>query len=85
MQRFPNSARERFLNLLGCVMNDIQHNFMDTIFAKMILQWRASVQELIHVDFEVGFLLEHFREIARSSSGGRYNLWLMLLMPVLRA
>lgn len=59
MQWFPigRSARVHFLNLLGCVMNDIEDNFMDIVFAKNILQWRATIQELICVDFDVGFLL----------------------------
>lgn len=38
-------------------MNDIEDNFMDIVFAKNILQWRATIQELICVDFDVGFLL----------------------------
>ena len=33
---------------------------------KRILQWRASVQELIRVGFAVEFLLDHLREIARA-------------------
>ena len=37
------SAREYLLKLLGCVMNDIEHNFVDTILAERILQWRAAV------------------------------------------
>ena len=35
--RFGRSTREHFLKLLGSVMNDIEHNFVDTIFAKRIL------------------------------------------------
>ena len=39
MQRFPlsRSAREHFLKLLGCVMNEIKHNFVDTVSVKRIL------------------------------------------------
>ena len=35
MQGFPfgRSMREHFLKLLGSVMNDIEHNFIDTMFA----------------------------------------------------
>lgn len=44
-------------------MNDIQHK-VDIISTEKILQWWAAVQELIHVDFKVGFLLEHLCEIA---------------------
>ena len=60
------SMREHFLKLLGSVMNDIEHNFIDTISAERILQWRATVQELIRVGFAVEFMLDHLREIARA-------------------
>ena len=33
-----HSAREHFLKLLGSVMNDIEHNFVDTVSSKRILQ-----------------------------------------------
>lgn len=46
-------------------MNDIEHNFVDTISAERYLKWKAMVQELICVDFDMGFLLEHLHEIAR--------------------
>jgi len=67
MQKFPfsHSAREYFLKLLGCIMNDIQHNFVETVSAEKILQWTVAVQEFIYVEFEVGFLLDYLREIAR--------------------
>ena len=47
-------------------MNDIEHNFVDTISSKWILQWRAVVQGLVSVGFVVEFILEHLREIARA-------------------
>ena len=56
--------REHFLKLLGSVKNNIEHNFIDTVFVGRILQWRAVVQELIRVGFAVEFLLDHFREVA---------------------
>ena len=52
--------------MLGCVLNDLEHNFIDTVSAERILQWRAAVQELISVGFAVEFILEHLREIARA-------------------
>ena len=52
--------------MLGCVLNDLEHNFVDTVSAEGILQWRAAVQELISVGFAVEFILEHLREIARA-------------------
>ena len=63
---FGRSAREHFLKLLGSVMNDIEHNSIDTISAEKILQWRAAIQELIRVGFVVEFMLDHLREIARA-------------------
>ena len=64
--RLGRSAREHFLKMLGCVLNDIEHNFIDTISTERILQWRDAVQELISVGFAVEFILEHLREIARA-------------------
>lgn len=39
MQRFPlgHSTREHFFKLLGCVINHIEHNFVDTVSAERIL------------------------------------------------
>ena len=62
--RLGRSAREHFLKMLRCVLNDIEHNFINTVSAERILQWRAAVQELISVGFVVEFILEHLREIA---------------------
>ena len=62
--RLGRSAMEHFLKMLRCVLNDIKHNFIDTVSAERILQWRAAVQELISVGFAVEFILEHLREIA---------------------
>ena len=61
--RLGHSAREHFLKLLGSLMNDIEHNFIDTVSTKRILQWRAAVQELVSVGFVVEFILDHLREI----------------------
>ena len=59
------STREHFLKLLGSVMNDIEHNFVDIVSFERILQWRATIQELISKGFAVEFVLDHLREIAR--------------------
>ena len=64
--RLSRSAREHFLKMLGCALNDIEHNFIDTVSAERILQWRAAAQELISVGFTVEFILKHLREIARA-------------------
>ena len=64
--RLGCSAREHFLKMLGCMLNDIERNFLDTVSAERILQWRATVQELISVGFAVEFILEHLRDIARA-------------------
>ena len=64
--RLGHSARKHFLKMLGCMLNNIEHNFIDTVSAERILQWRAAVQELISVGFAVEFILEHLCEIARA-------------------
>ena len=64
--RLGRSIREHFLRMLGSVLNDIEHNFVDTVSTERILQWRAAVQELISVGFAVEFILDHLREIARA-------------------
>ena len=56
---FGRSMREHFLKLLGSMMNDIKHNFIDTMSAERILQWRAVVQELIRVGFAMEFMLDY--------------------------
>ena len=52
--------------MLGCVLNDIEHNFIDSVSAERILQWRAVIQELISVGFAIEFVLDHLREVARA-------------------
>ena len=62
--RLGRSTREHFLKLLGSVMNDIEHNFVDIVSSKRILQWKTTVQELMSVGFVMEFILDHLREIA---------------------
>ena len=52
--------------MLGCVLNDIEHSFIDSISIERILQWRAVIQELISVGFVVEFVLDHLHEVARA-------------------
>ena len=67
MQGFRRrSSREHFLKLLGSVINDIEHDFVNTVSTERILQWRAVVQELVSVGFVVEFILDHLRDIARA-------------------
>ena len=58
------SAREHFLKMLGSMINNIEHNFVDTVSTERILQWRAAIQELISVGFAMEFILDHLREVA---------------------
>ena len=44
-------------------MNDVEHNFVDTVSTERILQWRAAIQELISVGFAMKFVLDHLREV----------------------
>ena len=60
------SAKEHFLRMLGSVMNDIEHNFVDTVSTKRILHWRAAIQELFSVGFAMEFILDHLREVSRA-------------------
>ena len=60
------SAREHFLKMLRSMINDIEHNFVNTISTKRILRWRAAIQELISMGFAMEFILDHLREIARA-------------------
>ena len=48
------------------MLNDIEHNFIDSVSAERIVQWRAVIQELISVGFAVEFVLEHLREVAQA-------------------
>ena len=64
--RLGRSAREHFLKMLGCVLNDIKHNFIDSVSAERILQWRAVIQEHISVGFAMELVLDHLHEVARA-------------------
>ena len=35
--RLGRATRENFLKMLGCVLNDIEHNFIDSVSAERIL------------------------------------------------
>ena len=62
--RLGRSARKHFFKLLGSLMNDIEHNFVDTTSTERILQWRVAIQELVSVGFTMEFILDHLCEIA---------------------
>ena len=62
--RLGRSAREHFLKMLGSIMNDIKHNFVDTVSTERTLQWRATIQELVCMGFAEEFILDHLSEIA---------------------
>ena len=62
--RLGRSTRKHFLRMLGSVMNEIEHNFVDIVSIERILQWRATIQELINVGFAVEFILDHLCEVA---------------------
>ena len=47
-------------------MNDIKHNFVNTVSTERIPQWRAAIYELISVGFAMEFVLDHLREVARA-------------------
>ena len=64
--RLGRFTRVHFLKMLGGVMNDIEHNFVDTVSIERILQWGATVHEFVSVGFVVEFILDHLREISRA-------------------
>ena len=64
--RLGRSPGEHFLRMLGSIMNDIEHNFVDTVSTKRILQWRAAIQELISVGFAMEFVIDHLHEVAQA-------------------
>ena len=41
--RLGRFAREHFLKMLGSMINNIEHNFVDTVSTERILQWRAAI------------------------------------------
>ena len=64
--RLGRFAREHFLRMLESVMNDIEHNFVNTVSTERILKWRAAIKEFISVGFALEFVLDHLREVARA-------------------
>ena len=76
--RLGRSAREHFLKMLGSVMNDIEHNFVNTVSIERILQWRAAIQELVSVGFAVEFIVDHLHDVAHS-------VFMMRVQPAINA
>ena len=64
--RLGRFAREHFLRMLESVMNDIEHNFVNTVSTERILKWRAAIKEFISVGFALEFVLDHLREVAQA-------------------
>ena len=61
------------MKLLGSLINDIEHDFVNTVSTERILQWRAVVQELVSVGFVVEFIPDHLRDIARAFLSSAYS------------
>ena len=53
------------LCLLGSVLADMERTSFETLTESQILSWRSVAQDLIAVGFDLGFLLEHLRKVAR--------------------
>uniref|UniRef100_A0A2N9EG59 Aminotransferase-like plant mobile domain-containing protein n=1 Tax=Fagus sylvatica TaxID=28930 RepID=A0A2N9EG59_FAGSY len=53
------------LSLLGSVLADMKRTSFKTLTESQILSWRSVVQDLIAVGFDLDFLLEHLRKMAR--------------------
>uniref|UniRef100_A0A2N9FWF7 Aminotransferase-like plant mobile domain-containing protein n=1 Tax=Fagus sylvatica TaxID=28930 RepID=A0A2N9FWF7_FAGSY len=57
------------LSLLGSVLADMRRTSFKTLSESKILSWRSVVQDLIAVGFDLDFLLEHLRKVARKFFG----------------
>ena len=53
------------LSLLGSVLADMRGTSFKTLSESQILSWRSVVQDLIAVGFDLDFMLEHLRKVAR--------------------
>jgi hypothetical protein len=53
------------LSLLGSILADMKRTSFKTLTEPQILSWRSVVQDLIAVGFDLDFLLEHLRKMAR--------------------
>jgi hypothetical protein len=57
------------LSLLGSVLADMRRSSFKTLSEPKILSWRSVVQDLIAVGFDLDFMLEHLRKVARKFFG----------------
>uniref|UniRef100_A0A2N9HIE7 Aminotransferase-like plant mobile domain-containing protein n=1 Tax=Fagus sylvatica TaxID=28930 RepID=A0A2N9HIE7_FAGSY len=57
------------ISLLGSVLADMRRTSFKTLSESKILSWRSVVQDLIAVGFDLDFLLEHLRKVARKFFG----------------
>ena len=57
------------LSLLGSVLADMKRTSFKTLSEPKIFSWRSVVQDLIAVGFDLDFMLEHLRKVARKFFG----------------
>uniref|UniRef100_A0A2N9ED07 Aminotransferase-like plant mobile domain-containing protein n=1 Tax=Fagus sylvatica TaxID=28930 RepID=A0A2N9ED07_FAGSY len=57
------------LSLLGSVLADMRRTSFKTLSEPKIFSWRSVVQDLIAVGFDLDFMLEHLRKVARKFFG----------------
>jgi hypothetical protein len=57
------------LSLLGSVLADMRRTSFKTLSEPKILSWRSVVQDLIAMGFDLDFMLEHLRKVARKFFG----------------
>uniref|UniRef100_A0A2N9GMW1 Aminotransferase-like plant mobile domain-containing protein n=1 Tax=Fagus sylvatica TaxID=28930 RepID=A0A2N9GMW1_FAGSY len=57
------------LSLLGSVLADMRRTSYKTLSEPKIFSWRSVVQDLIAVGFDLDFMLEHLRKVARKFFG----------------
>ena len=56
-------------SLLGSVLADMRRTSFKTLSESKIFSWRSVVQDLIAVGFDLDFMLEHLRKVARKFFG----------------
>ena len=59
------------LTLLWCVLAQMRNTNLDDVTEAKILEWKSVVQELMKESFNLDFILNHLKEVARDMFGKR--------------
>ena len=53
------------MELLCTVLVSLRDSFVDSLSEEKLLEWRGVVQDLLEAKFNLSFLLDHLRLLAR--------------------